>query len=233
VTRSARAGGWWCRLLLAIIVLARAPLAAGAAEPAKPEGAKPDATKPETAKPDATAKAEADKTAEEMARLRADLLARHQGADEARLTQLMGPPAERSTAERTSTLVWKGPTEAGADAPCRMAMMLASGGLANLELSGQPAWDRKLCRKFLRPLLQALPWSEVHKASEGTAAGALVLTNAEVLEMVKEGMAAQAILGKIRTQPCKFDVSTDALSSLRRSGASEPVLQAMIDRGCS
>jgi hypothetical protein len=227
-----RAGGW-CGLLLAItMALARAPLAASAAEPAK-EGVKPDAPKPETVKPDAAAKAEADKTAEEMARLRSDLLFRHQGADEARLTQLMGPPAERSMAEKTTNLVWKGPTEAGADAPCRITMSLPSGRLANLELSGQPAWDRKLCRKFLRPLLQALPWSEVHKASDGSAASALVLTNTEVLEMVKEGMPAQAILGKIRTQPCKFDVSNDALSSLRRSGASEPVLQAMIDRGCS
>jgi hypothetical protein len=206
-------------------------LAAAAPEPPKPDTPKPDG-KPDTVKSDA-AKSEAEKTAEEMARLRADLLAKHQGADEARLTQLMGPTAERSTAEGTTTLVWKGPTEAGADAPCRIAMTLASGGLANLELSGQPAWDRKLCRKFLRPLLQALPWSEVHKAEGSGAAGVLVLTNAEVLEMVKEGMPAQAILGKIRSQPCKFDVSNDALSSLRRSGASEALLQAMIDRGCS
>jgi hypothetical protein len=123
------------------------------------ESAARDAPKPEAAK------AETDRTAEEMARLRADLLARHQGADEARLTQLMGPPADRSTAEGTTTLTWKGPTEAGTDAPCRIAMTLASGGLANLELSGHPAWDRKLCRKFLKPLLQALPWSEVHKTS--------------------------------------------------------------------
>jgi hypothetical protein len=143
VTRCARAGG---RLLFVF--------ALGTALAAAAEAPKPDAPK-----------SEADKTAEEMARLRADLLARHQGADEARLTQLMGPPTERASAEGRTTLTWKGPTETGGEAPCRIAMTLASGGLANLELSGQPAWDRKVCRKFLRPLLQALPWSEVHKGA--------------------------------------------------------------------
>ena len=146
------------RLLLSIALAV--VLVAATSDPAKPDAAKPDSGKPDAAKSDA------DKIAEEMARLRADLLAKHQGADEARLTQLMGPPTERLAVEGSTTLVWKGPTEAGTDAPCRLAMSLASGGLANLELTGQPAWDRKLCRKFLRPLLQALSWSEVHKTAE-------------------------------------------------------------------
>jgi hypothetical protein len=183
---------------------------------------------------DAPKKPEADKTAEEMARLRADLLARHQGADEARLTQLMGPPADRAVAGGTTTLTWKGPTEAGADAPCRIAMSLASGGLANLELSGHPAWDRKLCRKFLRPLLQALPWSEVHKTAPDTgAAAALVLTNADILAMVKEGLPPETVTARLHAQPCRFDVSIDALGGLRRAGVPESVLQTMADRRCN
>jgi hypothetical protein len=145
---------------LALVLIHLAGIPVTVAEDPKAEAAKPA----EPAKPDGP-KTEADKTTEEMARLRADLLAKHQGADEARLTSLMGPPVERSAMEGSTTLVWRGPTETGTDAPCRVAMTLASGKLANLELSGHPAWDRKLCRKYLRPLLQALPWSEVHKAS--------------------------------------------------------------------
>ena len=224
MTRDGVAGGGLVLRGLALL-LATATALGAAADPPKPDAARPDASKPDAAK------SEADKTAEEMARLRADLLAKHQGADEARLAQLMGPPTERAAAEGTTTLVWKGPTEAGAETPCRVSMTLASGRLANLELSGQPAWDRKLCRKFLRPLLQALPWSEVHKTGETGASASLVLTNAEILEMVKEGMPAQAIVGRIHAQTCRFDLSNDALSSLRRAGTPEAVLQAMIDRG--
>lgn len=176
---------------------------------------------------------EAEKAAEDMARTRADLLARHQGADETRLTQLMGPPSEKGTKDSGLTLTWRGPAGDGEPA-CRISAMLVDGGLANLELSGNPSWDRKTCRKFLRPLLQAMPWKTIeHPAAktDGTAAGP-VLANEMIVQMVREGLPSQAILARIRTQPCKFDVSAEGTSALRRNNVPEPVIHAMADRVC-
>jgi hypothetical protein len=145
------------------LVLAPAawPVAAAPQVESKPSGEA--AATVETAAPDA------DKVAEDMARMRADLLAKHQGADEARLMQLMGPPAEKGTRDAELTLVWRGPAGGGDPLPCRIAATLVEGGLANIELSGHPAWDRKTCRKFLRPLLQAMPWKSIEHPSGGTA----------------------------------------------------------------
>jgi hypothetical protein len=176
---------------------------------------------------------EADKAAEDMARTRADLLARHQGADEARLTQLMGPPAEKGTKESGLTLTWRGPVGDGEPA-CRLSATLVDGGLANLELSGTPSWDRRTCRKFLRPLLQAMPWKTIeHPAAktDGTTAG-VVLANEMIVQMVRDGLPSQAILARIRTQPCRFDVSSEGTSALRRNNVPEPVIHAMADRVC-
>ncbi|HYV20369.1 MAG TPA: hypothetical protein VFC25_15205 [Verrucomicrobiae bacterium] len=176
---------------------------------------------------------EADKAAEDMARTRADLLARHQGADETRLTQLMGPPSEKGTKESGLTLTWRGPVGDGEPA-CRLSAMLVDGGLANLELSGTPSWDRKTCRKFLRPLLQAMPWKSIeHPAAntDGAAAGT-VLANEMIVQMVREGLPSQAILARIRTQPCKFDVSAEGTGALRRSNVPEPLIHAMTERTC-
>ncbi len=176
---------------------------------------------------------EADKAAEDMARTRADLLARHQGADEARLTQLMGPPSEKGTKEAGLTLTWRGPV-GDSEPACRLSATLVDGGLANLELSGTPSWDRRTCRKFLRPLLQAMPWKSIeHPAAktDGAAAGA-VLANEMIVRMVQEGLPSQAILARIRTQPCRFDVSAEGTSALRRHNVPEPLIHAMADRSC-
>jgi len=113
---------------------------------------------------------EADKAADDMARTRADLLAKHQGADEARLTQLMGPPSEKGNRDAELTLVWRGPVGGGDPLPCRISATLVEGGLANIELAGHPSWDKKTCRKFLRPLLQAMPWKSVEHPSPATEA---------------------------------------------------------------
>jgi hypothetical protein len=181
-----------------------------------------------------TSASESDKAAEDMARTRADLLARHQGADEERLTQLMGPPSEKGTKESDLRLTWRGPAGDGEPA-CRLTATLVEGALANVELSGTPSWDRKTCRKFLRPLLQAMPWKSIeHPAAntDGTAAG-IVLANETIMQMVKEGLPSQAILARIRTQACKFDTSPEGTSALRRNNVPEPLIQAILDRTCT
>ncbi|HEV8201494.1 MAG TPA: hypothetical protein VGS03_15870 [Candidatus Polarisedimenticolia bacterium] len=179
-----------------------------------------------------TATTEADKAAEDMARTRADLLARHQGADEARLTQLMGPPSEKGTKNPGLTLTWRGPAGDGVPA-CRISATLVDGGLANLELSGTPSWDPRTCRKFLRPLLQALPWKTIeHPAAKTDGATVGVLANEMIVQMMRDGLPSQAILARIRTQPCRFDVSAQGTRALRRNNVPEPLIQAMADRVC-
>jgi hypothetical protein len=178
---------------------------------------------------------DAEKAAEDMARTRADLLAKHQGADEARLTQLMGPPSEKGTRDAELTLIWRGPAGGGDPLPCRLSATLVEGGLANIELSGHPSWDKKTCRKFLRPLLQAMPWKSIeHPApASGGARAASVLTNDAIVQMVKEGLPIQAIFGRIRTQPCRFDVSDEGMSVLRRNHVPEVLIESMSDRRCA
>jgi hypothetical protein len=182
-----------------------------------------------------TAASESDEAAEDMARTRADLLSRHQGADETRLTQLMGPPSEKGRKDSELTLVWRGPTGASDPLPCRLSATLVEGGLANVELSGTPSWDRRTCKKFLRPLLQALPWKSVeHSPSKPTGASAsLVLANDTIVQMVREGLPAQAILARIQEHPCKFDVSPEGTSALRRNNVPEALIQAMAGRSCT
>ena len=199
---------------------------AAPSEPKAAEGAAP--TEPVVS--------EHEKAAEEMARTRADLLAKHQGADEARLTQLMGPPAEKAAKESGLTLVWRGPAGGGDPLPCRLSATLVDGALANLELSGHPSWDRKTCRKFLRPLLQALPWRAVEHGpndGDGGSASAHVLGNDTIVQMVRDGVATHSILGRVRSQPCRFDLSSNATSALRRSAVPDVVIQAMTERNCS
>jgi hypothetical protein len=212
-----------------VIVAASSLLPISVALAAPQDEPKPaaEAIAPEAPTPDQN------KTAEEMARTRADLLAKHQGADEARLTQLMGPPAEKAAKESGLTLVWRGPAGGGDPLPCRIAATLVDGGLANIELSGHPSWDRKTCRKFLRPLLQALPWRTVEHPPADPEGNAAALVNETVVQMVRDGVSTQTIIGRVRARSCRFDLSSNATSALRQSGVPDVVIQAMGERHCS
>jgi hypothetical protein len=64
-------------------------------------------------------------------------------------------------------------------------------------------------------------------APRAEAAPAL-LTNAEILEMVKAGFAEETILKSIQLSETRFDTSVAALVELKSAGASERVIQAML-----
>ena len=55
-----------------------------------------------------------------------------------------------------------------------------------------------------------------------------VLRNADVLAMVKRGMAPREIINRIRTSPCGFDTFPPVQRDLRRRGVSQSVIEAMI-----
>jgi len=56
------------------------------------------------------------------------------------------------------------------------------------------------------------------------------LTNASVISMLKKGLSESIIKAKIKQSVCNFDLSTDALISLKESKVSESLIMAMIDK---
>lgn len=58
-----------------------------------------------------------------------------------------------------------------------------------------------------------------------------VLTNDSVVQMVKAGLPESLVIAKIRSTPTKFDLRTESLVSLKNSGVSNKVLEAMMSPG--
>ena len=54
-----------------------------------------------------------------------------------------------------------------------------------------------------------------------------VLTNADVLKMVKAKLGDDLIISKIKSSGCNFDISVDGMVGLKTEGASDAVIQAM------
>ena len=69
----------------------------------------------------------------------------------------------------------------------------------------------------------------------GASAGAQtdsnsLLTNASIVKLVKAGFKEKSIITIIGARPVKFDLSTDRLIELKRTGVSEKVILAMMAR---
>jgi hypothetical protein len=58
-----------------------------------------------------------------------------------------------------------------------------------------------------------------------------VLTNDSVVQMIKAGLPESVVIAKIRSTPTKFDLRTESLVSLKKSGVSDKVLEAMMAPG--
>lgn len=56
-----------------------------------------------------------------------------------------------------------------------------------------------------------------------------VLTNAAIVSLTQANMGETLIISKIRASSCSFDVSTNALLSLKKSEVTDAVIQAMIE----
>lgn len=55
------------------------------------------------------------------------------------------------------------------------------------------------------------------------------LSNKDVLTMVEQKMATEAIIEAIKSSPCTFDTFPSVMKELKRRGVPEEVLQAMLD----
>jgi hypothetical protein len=168
---------------------------------------------------------------DDAAKLGASLLGRHQGATEDRIVALMGAPATAASQDGGRSLAWNSPGGPGTPAApaCSLSAGFKEGKLASLVIEGHPQFDKKVCRKLAKPLLDASGPS----GAQGAGAAITTLTNDAIVELVKSGLPTQAIIGRIRNEPCKFDLSNEATIALRRAGVNDAIIQAMNDRGGS
>jgi hypothetical protein len=73
---------------------------------------------------------------------------------------------------------------------------------------------------------QSKPAGDTDSAAAAPGQG---LTNLDVIKLVQAKLPDSIILSKIKSTPGNFDTSPDALIKLKQAGASEAVLQAMMD----
>src|ERR687893_1629707 len=56
-----------------------------------------------------------------------------------------------------------------------------------------------------------------------------VITNADVLMMLKMGLSSEVIVAKIKVSNCKFDTSPAGLQELKNAKASDALIMAMMN----
>jgi hypothetical protein len=67
-------------------------------------------------------------------------------------------------------------------------------------------------------------------SSKGQTTPSAPLTNASVVKLVKAGFKEKSILSIIAARPARFDLSTERMIDLKRSGVSEKIILAMLAR---
>jgi hypothetical protein len=60
-----------------------------------------------------------------------------------------------------------------------------------------------------------------------------VLTNDDILKLVKAGIGEEVILGTINSKPVKFSLSTDDMIALKQAGVADKIIAAMVARAGS
>ena len=58
-----------------------------------------------------------------------------------------------------------------------------------------------------------------------------LLTNDSVLKMLKDGIASEIIVAKIKASPTSFDTSPSSIQKLKADGVADGVVLAMIESG--
>jgi hypothetical protein len=82
---------------------------------------------------------------------------------------------------------------------------------------------------YLVILLLIVP---IMAAAEGAqTTGAAPLTNDDIIKLVQLKFGDNVVVAKIKSSPCKFDTSMDALAKLKAAGVSDAVMQAMMEPG--
>ncbi|HEX8491815.1 MAG TPA: hypothetical protein VF658_03150 [Pyrinomonadaceae bacterium] len=78
------------------------------------------------------------------------------------------------------------------------------------------------------PLLAAVAYQEAAKNIQQTQDAVTVLSNRDVLELVKSNLATDVIVAKIKASDCDFDTTPAALQQMKTDGVPDAVLLAMV-----
>lgn len=82
-------------------------------------------------------------------------------------------------------------------------------------------------RFVIKGLLYA---AAIYAAAIGSTASAETFNNDSVIALARAGVGDDVLLSKVNSLPCSYDLSTEQLIRLRKSGISNAVLSAMVDR---
>lgn len=86
---------------------------------------------------------------------------------------------------------------------------------------------------FLTASLCSAQTRTTRKVTESSTTNSDVLTNANVVAMVKAGLPKSVILNAIQTSSTKFDASANSMIALKKQGVSDELLSAMAAKGGS
>jgi len=87
-----------------------------------------------------------------------------------------------------------------------------------------------LLAAVLLHLLVAAPLIQTQEPAQNQTPSASLLTNKDVMDMVKSGLAADVIIAKIKSSPSKFDTAPSALAELKTANVPDAVILAMVHR---
>ena len=85
-----------------------------------------------------------------------------------------------------------------------------------------------LLAAVLLHLVVAAPLIQTQEPAQNQTPSASLLTNKDVMDMVKSGLTTDVIIAKIKSSPSKFDTAPSALAELKTANVPDPVILAMV-----
>ena len=185
-----------------------------------------------------------------MDELESDLLAKYRDAPPSTIIKVLGIPAGTTERDGSEFLTWESSKSTGTyvygvgvaeSYSCKATFEFLDNKLTGVSLMGTHGSDRSLCKKLVKPLLgsnsnggnlaakRAAAKATPTPTPTGTPAAQEVVTNADIVKLANAKLSDPVIIAKIRASECKFDISTDALISLKQVGVSDTVIQAMTE----
>ena len=110
-----------------------------------------------------------------------------------------------------------------------LTIVLGNGQSARANFKGNTVID-ELGKVWVKQNSEPATNTSSSQTSASTSSSSTeILTNVDVIRMVKAGLPDSVIIAKIKSSKCKFDTSTDGLVKLKQAGLSNPVLQAVVE----
>ena len=180
--------------------------------------------------------------------LESDLLAKYRDSHPSIIIEVLGVPSGTIEREGAEFLTWESSKASGTyvygvgvseSYSCKATFEFRENKLTGVSLMGTHGSDRSLCKKFVKPLLGSdsnggnLAAKRAAARATPTPSGSPVpqevVTNADIVKLVSARLSDAVIIAKIKASKCTFDITTDALISMKEAGVSDAVIQAMTE----